>query len=393
MSKAESVIAWMLGEGRGTHHDMRSYGEVLCRHIADAGIPVARVFCGVRTLHPLVGATGYIWRRGEGVEQVSASWDQTRTDAFVNSPMTITATTGKPYRRKLESGMPLDHTVLEEFRAEGMTDYLALPMVFSDGTRNPMSYQTDAPGGFDDDDIIALERITEAMSLVVEAETRTRVACQVLDTYVGKRTGQRVLDGGIRRGFAETIRAVVWISDLRGFTATTESMPRDAFLHLLDVHFEHLVGAIEEAGGEVLKFLGDGVLAIFEIAEGQDGQEACSAAMRAMDSARTLTADESATGDAPRLPWSLALDLGEVSYGNIGGATRLDFTVIGPAVNHAARLEALAGELGEPVVISQAFADAADLPLRSLGTHTLRGVAAPQPVYAPAPTPAATPAT
>ena len=384
MSKADPVIAWMLGEGRQTHHDMHAYGEALCHHIGEAGIPVARVFCGVRTLHPLVGATGYIWRRDEGIEQVSASWDETRSDAFVNSPMTITAETGEPYRRRLEGGAPLDHTVLERFRGEGMTDYLCLPMVFSDGTRNPMSFQTDAPGGFDDNDISALTRITEAMSLVVEAESRSRVARQVLDTYVGKRTGLRVLEGGIRRGFAETIRAVVWISDLRGFTATTERMPRDALLRLLDGHFEHMVGAIEEAGGEVLKFLGDGLLAIFEIEDGQPGQHACHAAMRAMEAARALTANEKTSDGTLQLPWSLALDLGEVSYGNIGGATRLDFTVIGPAVNHAARLETLAGALDEPVVISKAFAEAAGLPLRDLGTHMLKGVPDPQPVFAPA---------
>ncbi|MBO6782331.1 MAG: adenylate/guanylate cyclase domain-containing protein, partial [Alphaproteobacteria bacterium] len=234
---------------------------------------------------------------------------------------------------------------------------------------------SDAPEGFSDEDIAALSRIAQVASLSVEAETHDRIARTVLDTYVGQRTGQRILQGGIRRGFAETIRAVVWISDLRGFTALTETTARDNLLAVLDAHFESVVGAIEDAGGEVLKFLGDGVLAIFEVDEKRPSRDACRAALAAMKAARS--------GTASGLSWSLALDLGEVSYGNIGGATRLDFTVIGPAVNHAARLEALAGELGEPTLISRAFADSADARLRDLGTHMLRGVETPQQVFAP----------
>ncbi len=377
MPKEDLVISWMLGEGRQTDHDMAGFGERLCSHIVKAGIPISRTFCGVHTLHPLVGAVGYIWHRATGkVEQYSATWDHKQSDEFLHNPATRAVETGRSYRQRLDGAEVPDYDLLQELRAQGLTDYLALPMTFSDGIRNPLSFQTDAPGGFSDADIKALEQIARVVSLVVEAETRDRIARQVLETYVGRRTGEQILKGGIRRGYAETIDAVVWFSDLRGFTALTETTSRDELLQQLDAHFETLVSAIEGAGGEVLKFLGDGLLAIFEVDKSSPPDRACRAAMDAMAAAQS-------SPEGPNLSWALALDLGEVSYGNIGGATRLDFTVIGPSVNHAARLEALTGELDEPVLISEAFADALGTPLRDLGEHRLKGVAVPQRVFAP----------
>jgi len=387
MNKADHVIDWMLGEGRTTGQDFVGYGEQFCARIVDAGIPISRWFCGVRTLHPLVGATGYIWHRDTGrVSEELASWGDTQSDAFIKNPVFIAAHTGQPYRCRLGTERELEYPILVNLRAAGLTDYLALPMTFSDGTRNPLSFQTDAPGGFEEDDIAALTQIAAVMSLVVEAEARERVARQVLDTYIGRRTGQRVLSGSIQRGMKETILSVVWMSDLRGFTAMTESLPQDAVLDQLNTYFEAVANAVSGQGGEILKFMGDGVLAIFEIPAADSTREKCAAALRAAFAARAAIRKINqgrGTRDKPTINWGLALDIGEVSYGNIGSPDRLDFTVIGSAVNQAARLEALGAQIGETMVISQAVAREVDVPMRDLGTHTIKGIRLPQQAFAP----------
>ena len=387
MAKEDAVISWMLGDGRQTDHDMKAFGKALAERIVAAGIPVTRLFWGVRTLHPLVGATGYIWRQDStDVVQRAASWDETNSEEFRQSPITLPVETGKLHRFRLTGEEPLGHPILEELRNDGLTDYVVLPMTFVDGNRNPISFQTDKPEGFADDDIEALERIASVMALFVEAETRYRTARQLLSTYVGNRTGDRVLSGAIRRGMGETIRAVVWFSDLRGFTPLTETLENEALLDHLNTYFELAGAAVAAEGGEILKFLGDGILAIFEISAQADRADRCAAALRAAHAARQVIEQEnlarSQRGER-EIGWGLALDLGEVSYGNVGTPDRLDFTVIGPAVNHAARLETLGAELGETILVSQAVADSLDVPLRDLGSHHLKGVAGAQRAFAP----------
>ncbi len=386
MSKSDSVLDWMLDAGRTTNHQMPEYVAAWCERIVAAGIPIVRTFYGVRTLHPLVGAVGYIWRRdADSTERILASWSDTESPAFRNSPMVAVGEQGRPIRKRLaDSDGPLEHPIFETMRDEGVTDYLALPMTFSDGAHNPLTFQTDAPGGFSDDDIEALERIARTMSFVVEAEMRYRVSAGLLDTYVGQRTGRRVLSGAIRRGMGETIPAVVWFSDLRGFAALAGALSNDALLDLLNAYFEAVGRAVTDAGGEVLKFLGDGMLAIIEIGDIADARAQCLAALDAAAAARdAIAALNRERGEAPEIRWGLALDLGEVYYGNVGTPDRLDFTVIGKAVNLASRLEAIAADIGEPVVASQAFADASGVPMRDLGYHKVKGFEAHQAAFAP----------
>jgi adenylate cyclase len=207
-----------------------------------------------------------------------------------------------------------------------------------------------------------------------------------MDTYVGHRTGERVLSGAITRGGAQTIRAVIWFCDLRGFTALADTLPRDRLIAMLNDYFEEIVAAVAGQGGEALKFMGDGLLAIFELGENEEASAKCAAALEAARiagekiSARNLARR---AASEPEIKFGLALHLGEVSYGNIGAPNRLDFTVIGPAVNHAARLEKIASELGRPVVTSASFVAAASGRFESLGKHHLRGVAEPQEVFSP----------
>jgi adenylate cyclase len=385
---AAAVVRWMLSEGRYNTR-MREFGAEMCRRIIAAGIPIWRGMCVVGTLHPQIMGTGYIWRRdGTGATRWLAEHGLEETPEFANSPIAQVRRTAIAIRRKLEgSAGALDFAVLEEFRREGGTDYVALPMRFSDGHVNCITFVTDRTSGFTDADIAGLGEIAQALSIIVELQSSRRIAKSLMDTYIGRRTGERVLRGAIRRGSGETIRAVIWLCDLRGFTALSERLAGHELTALLNEYFEVMAGAVIANGGEVLKFIGDGMLAIFEFRQDEEAAERCAAALTAARSALVLIAERNIDrreAGAPEIRFGLALHLSEVYYGNIGAPDRLDFTVIGPAVNHAARLEKLGSELGRVVVTSASFAAAASEPLEALGRHPLRGVSEPQEVFAPA---------
>jgi adenylate cyclase len=384
-SGAARVVAWMLHEGRANTH-MREFGDDMCRRVVEAGIPLWRAFCAIRTLHPQIAASVYVWRRGEtGATRRTAEHGIEKTPAFAQSPLTEVSRTGQTIRRRLaDPEIELDYEILKTFRTEGGTDYVAMPMVFSSGEINCISWLTDRPGGFTDAEIAGLADVAEMLTVLVETQTHRRIVRILMDTYVGHRTGERVLLGAVKRGDGETISAVIWHCDLRGFTKLSDALPRDSLLDLLNEYFEIMVNAVSAEGGEVLKFIGDGMLAIFELREGDSVVQHCAAALRAARAAREAVAarnaERTAAGRA-EIRYGLALHLGEVTYGNIGAPNRLDFTVIGPAVNHASRIEKLAAKLDRRVVMSASFAAAAEAPLKSLGTHSLPGVVEPQEVF------------
>ncbi len=280
----------------------------------------------------------------------------------------------------------MDFPVLAEFKQAGGTDYIAMPLKYSSGAINCITWASDRAGGFTEAEVDGLTEIAEALAIIVELQSTRRIASQLMDTYVGHRTGERVLSGAITRGATQTIHAVIWFCDLRGFTALADSLPLDRLVAMLNDYFEAIVTAVVGEGGEALKFMGDGLLAIFELNTTDDAPARCAAALRAATVASEKIAarnlDRRAAGE-PEIRFGLALHLGEVTYGNIGAPKRLDFTVIGPAVNHAARLEKIASELGRHVVTSASFAAAAQSSFESLGMHHLRGVTEPQEVFAP----------
>jgi adenylate cyclase len=382
---AAGVVRWMLYEGRFNPR-MREFGDEMCRRVAAAGIPIFRAFCSVATLHPQIAATAYIWKRGEqGAARLTAPHDFLKAAEFSNSPIAEVIRTGKMIRRRLcDSECLMDFPALADFRKEGATDYAAMPMLCSGGAVNCITWSTDRSGGFSDAEIRGLASVSEALALVVELQSSRRITRHLLDTYLGHRTGERVLSGAITRGSGEAIRAVIWFADLRDFTALTDRMARQKVIGLLNEYFEIMVDAVMAEGGEVLKFIGDAVLAIFELSENGDTGERCAAAVRAAHAAvekiHARNRERESTGEPP-IRFGLALHLGDLSYGNIGSLNRLDFTVIGPAVNHASRLEKLASELGRPIVASASFAAASPQPLQSLGRHRLRGVAEPQEIF------------
>jgi len=384
---AARVVEWMMRDGRHITH-MREFGDEMCRRIVAAEVPLWRAFCSVGTLHPQIVASAYIWRRDTpGAIRMTATHSFEKDPEFATSPSAEVQRAGRMIRRRLHSSeCPLDYPVLKQFKDDGGTDYAAMPMICSSGQINSITWLTDRAGGFSDIEIGGLASVAEALAIIVELQATRRIARHLMDTYVGHRTGERVLSGAITRGSGEAIRAVVWLCDLRGFTAMTDSLPRDRVIGLLYDYFETMVDVVAAEGGEPLKFMGDGMLAIFELGASENPAERCAAALRAARAASEKTAARNAerrSAREPEIHFGLALHLGEVSYGNIGAPTRLDFTVIGPAVNQAARLEKLGHELGRPVVTSASFAAASPEPLDSIGRHSLRGVSEPQEVFAP----------
>lgn len=365
---------------------MRDFADALCERVVAAGIPVARAFFAVQTLHPQIAGTAYIWRRDDGTKRETATRRDLLRPDIRNSPLALVMRERQVLRRRLDApGATSDFSVLENFRLEGMIDYVVLPVVFSDGTCNPLSLAADHPDGFTDADIAALGEIAEMLGAIVELQSSRRVSRQLMEAYVGRRTGARVLAGQIARGSYETIDAVIWHADLRGFTALTDTLSRGDVIELLNDWFGILGTALTAEGGEILKFIGDAALAIFEVTPQGGATDRCSAALRAAGAVVAgVTArnrERQASGRVP-IGFGIALDIGEVAYGNIGTSDRLDFTVIGPAVNHAARLQGLAAELGRTVVTSQAFAASVPDVLSPLGTFALRGISGMQRAYA-----------
>jgi adenylate cyclase len=276
----------------------------------------------------------------------------------------------------------MDFGVLNDLRTEGATDYAAFPLLFTDGTIHVATWSTREPGGFTGKQFADLESVIAPLARVAEIRALRRTAGNLIDTYVGHQTGERILSGQIRRGYVEAIRAAIWLSDMRGFTAISEKLPPQALIDRLNTYFGAQVPAVLDHGGEVLKFMGDGLLAIFPITGDADPAAVCRRTLACARDVRSRIAGlpRAAETDDP-IRFGLALHVGEVMYGNIGGGNRLDFTCIGPAVNLAARLEKVASKLGETVVASADFAGHFPDEFRRLGEHAVAGFAAPQAVF------------
>jgi adenylate cyclase len=378
------IAAWLIDGARSASLPQDVLQE-LCDRLVARGISLWRVAVLVRTLHPAITGRRLLWRPGAGVTIGELAYERLATTEFSASPVSVVYATGAPMRRRLaDPREAADFEVLRSLHAEGATDYLASPLPFIDGTVHVVSWATREPGGFTDAQIAGLERVVAPLARVAEIWELRRTARNLLDTYVGSHAGERILSGKIRRGDTEAIRAAIWLSDMRGFTTVAERVLPQTLISLLNRYFDCQVPAIVEHGGEVLKFIGDGLLAIFPLRTERDIESVCGDALAAADSARHRLAELAATADADGvagLRFGLALHVGEVLYGNIGGGNRLDFTCIGPAVNLAARLEKLAGKLGRSVTVSGDFAAHCALPLTRLGEFELSGFPGEQPVY------------
>jgi adenylate cyclase len=378
--RLQDIVDWLADGTRSTSRPADAHGE-LCKRLVACGIPVWRVALFIRTLHPDVFGSSFIWRLGREVEIGRADFTLPDTEEFQTSPVHRAIATQKTVRHRLTLNEPLNSSVLEGLRAEGITDYLAFPLAFMDGSVHVISMQTKQPEGFSDQDIASLERIVPPLARIVEINTLRLTARTLLNTYVGYRSGARILAGQIRRGHTETLHAAIWLSDLRGFTALSDRLPPADVVELLNRYFDCQVPLIEEAGGEVLKFMGDGLFAVFPTAD--DRSDEATVCIRALNAAREARAAIGALhckagGSNEKLGFGLALHVGDVLYGNIGGSRRLDFTCIGPAVNLAARLEKLTGGLGRSLIASADFARHARDEWIDIGEFSVAGFARPQ---------------
>ncbi len=389
-TKERDLADWIIAEGlRGTAELQLLAG--FCGRLVEAGIPLLRANINKRTLHPLVFLSDFEWWRDEGVRQddwYHGKWPS--EEELRRFPFYYMSVEGlSRLRRRLDKPVA-DFPLLERLRQSGGTDYVAFGTSFGDGdTPGPFegfssSWTTDAPGGFNDTAISVIERSLQPFALAVKAASTYRAAVSVLETYLGKDAGQRVLDGEITRGSAQTIRAVLWYADLQGFTAIADSTPRDQLITMLNDYFGCMVGVVHEHGGEVLKYLGDGLLAIFRL-EGQS--DVCGVAVSAAESAFARVTELNSRRAKDSLPvtkFRLGLHLGDVLYGNVGSDDRLDFTVVGPAVNEVSRIENMCRSLDRDLIISSAFVEAAGActsRIVSLGRYALRGVREPQELF------------
>ena len=362
-----------------------AFVEQLMGRVLQTGIPVWRAYIGLQLIHPQLQAMGYMWRRGEKVQELARAYGIQFTPAYIGSPMQAAREQGRLVRHRLTSLSEHDHVVLHELKADGGIDYVAMPMrIRRDGPLPVVTFATDSRMGFSDEDVADLQRLVDMMGAVVEMHVERSVAETVATTYLGRQVGQRVLNGAIRRGEGEEIRAVLWFSDLRDFTGLNERLPAGELLDLLNNYLQLVGDALAANGGEILKFIGDGVMGYFPAEDALflpivTGQ-AVAAARRLISDIEAANEARAAGGHDP-VRFGIGLHVGPVTFGNVGTEDRLDFTVIGPAVNRAARLESLTKELHVPVCASAEFNEVCTVPMKSLGKHILRGIAEPVEVF------------
>jgi adenylate cyclase len=397
MSTADAVQKisdWLIEQGLsdGSYEDLLAG---FCERLNEAGIHVERSMLAMRTLHPTIDARGFIWRRGEDMDMDNFTTDRGPTQAFRDSPLAYLLEN----REVMEIRRPLtgpadafDFPILHDLKEQGITDYIIrkvpFPVATLQGYESGMliSWASDAPDGFTETCLTALRRLAPRLALAMNNRLLREITINVLDTYVGHQAGERILKGEISRGSLQDIDAAILFMDLRGFTALADRSEGAVMAELLNDYFERIVPPVLDRGGEILKYMGDGVLATFSLKDLSDDMvcmTALNAAIEALENVEAWNADRSAAGD-PVMALDIAVHLGRVQFGNVGAGNRLDFTVIGAAVNEASRIEALCDDLDRHLVISEKFADAATHcteRLMSLGRHGLRGVSRDQELF------------
>jgi adenylate cyclase len=335
----QDIARWLANDA--PHDSVRELFIAFCQEVVRSGIPVGRASLGLEVLHPELSGWQHIWTSEGHSVRASDRATASTSETYLNSPTRIVDETGRPFRRLLDARNP-DLPLLDELRRESMTEYVMYPLSFLDQTRTAViSFATRQTAGFDGVSLERLELAARLLSPYLERHVLQRIAVDLLDTYVGHNTGQLIIEGRVDRGSVERIEAAIWFADLRGFTLLSEQSPIPEVLALLNAWFGTIGEIVETHGGEILKFMGDSVLAIFPTSADQDR---ATARRKAMAAAQEFFRRNDAENDrriSPGLPpvvHGLALHVGEVAYGNVGASRRLDFTVIGPAVNQASRL-------------------------------------------------------
>ena len=379
------VVHWLTNDTRDERFIDNIFAE-LCLRLQRAGIPVKRASLHLLIHHPQWLGARIMWADGmREAELARVDYDVRERSEYIDSPANEIHDGATEVRENLERDPALGrkHAIYDEMRAKGLTDYVAWPLYHTLGKRHIVTFATDRPGGFDDAHIAGLLKLLPVLALVSEIRMKNRLARTLLETYVGSHAGELILAGATRRGSGTTVRAAIMICDLRDFTGISDNWPRDDVIDLLNGYFDAMSEPIARHGGEILKFIGDGLLAIFPLSQ----PSACANLLHAVAEARqamiALNEKNSETGRA-LLNYGIGVHVGDVMYGNIGSRSRLDFTVIGPAVNMASRLETLTKQLGRTVLLSRAFADfvESDFDLERVGEYPVRGFNDPIELFA-----------
>jgi adenylate cyclase len=384
---SDAVIDWIFSVGRRIE-STNKFVHQLAHQLNDHGASIDRLLLSLLTLNPQLIGTSETWLKStDTTTPVNASHGVRDTDRFIGSPLQAIYETHKRVRRRLDN-LPEDaHRAYTELAEDGFTDYLALPVLFGEVAQPGAAIIicTKQEGGFSAQEIESFRQIRDYLAPVLEVHALRHISRSLMNTYVGKRTSEKVLAGMVKRGDADVINAALWYSDLRHFTHLTETMPAQQILEMLNEYFEFVSAAVTARGGEILRFIGDAMLIVFPIDDNMCAQSACNAAIdAAIDAHNTLESlnHRRRRHGQPTIEFGVGLNVGEVIYGNVGAPDRLDFTVMGPAVNRTARLESLTKELDCDILFSEKFSALIETPSEFLGNHEMKGIAEPQAVYA-----------
>jgi adenylate cyclase len=383
VAEFQKLLDWLVDGARSAVNPVAMMSES-CERLVRAGVPLWRVGVFVRTLHPDIFGRSFTWRPGTEVVITNADFDIQDSPEYKRSPLFVLYETEMEVRFRLDDPASRQFPFFDDMRAEGVTDYIAIPLRYIEGSIHASSWSTKQPGGFTDEQVDFLRKVVPPLARYIEIIGLRRTATTLLDTYVGNRAGERIMGGQIRRGHAESMHAAIWLSDLRGFTALSDRLAPEIVIEILNLYFDCQVAAIRNHGGEVLKYMGDGLLAVFPIDEYVgDSQHVCSRVLEAARESRSsVAALQYAVGETiEKFRFGVALHVGPILYGNIGGGNRLDFTCIGPAVNLAARLEKIAGRLHRTVVASEGFAGICSGGWSDLGEFPIAGFSRAQRVF------------
>ncbi len=396
-ANSHALIEWLTAsalDGAGKEELLDGY----CDRLVDMGVPLMRFHAAQSALHPIYGGTGYSWHQGQGSEYQTFEYSDTPNEQWLNSPLYAILNEGidSVHERLVDSNEPSRFPLLNELRENGATEYYATGIVF-DGPANVdpgisekpangvlMSWTSNAPDGFAAKDLDVINTAMPHLGLALKSATSARVAQDLMRVYLGRDAGQRVLSGEIRRGSLQQIDAVIWNFDLEGFTSLSEELPGTEIIEMLNEYLAVAVDVVHRSNGSILKFMGDGLMAMFDVGEiDADARAALGAVTLLQGEMDKLNAQRAADG-LPVSKFTLALHAGEILYGNIGAENRLDFTVIGPAVNQAARIAGMHRSLGQRILVSDDVTRAAQpcvQELVSVGRYMLRGVPEPKELF------------
>jgi adenylate cyclase len=374
------IIEWLAGNDC---HELDDAGLIaaLGQRLRLIGLPIDRLTLHLRTLHPEILGRTLAWAPNEPVEVRDRAHGLFSVPAFADSPLREVMETGEVLLVRLDDGAKAAWADIDVFQGRNLVEQYIVPLCNADGPVSAACFCTAASRGFTVSEMAALERIVPALRNVCELRALRRTELTLLDTYIGATTARRILAGHIRRGSVETLETALLLCDMRGFTDLSNRLSSAHMLKLLDTYFDHIIPPIIAGGGEVLKFMGDAVLAFFSKG---DGATSCAAALASAQAALARLDDVSFLD--VKLQAGIALHYGEVSYGNIGSGQRLDFTVIGPDVNLLSRIQAACATTNQCLLMSSRMAKL--LPAEqtlSIGHHTLSGFSAPIDLYGLAP--------